>query len=44
MPHFGNEEWMSDFGFLLDSLNDLNMELKRKEEFMQSFYDKIQGF
>ncbi|XP_042913201.2 general transcription factor II-I repeat domain-containing protein 2A-like, partial [Parasteatoda tepidariorum] len=46
-PHFGNKEWMCDFGFLIDvtqHLNDLNVELQGKGQFIHNLYDKIQGF
>ena len=46
-PHFGNKERMCDFGFLIDmtqNLNDLNMELQDKGQFIHNLHDKIQGF
>ncbi|XP_023225401.1 GPI ethanolamine phosphate transferase 1-like [Centruroides sculpturatus] len=45
--HFGNKEWMCDFGFLIDMtqhLNDLNVELQGKGQFIHNLYDKIQGY
>ncbi|XP_023211663.1 general transcription factor II-I repeat domain-containing protein 2A-like, partial [Centruroides sculpturatus] len=38
-PHFGNKEWMCDFGFLIDMtqhLNDLNAELQGKGQFIHN--------
>lgn len=46
-PHFSNKEWMCDFGFLIDMtqhLNNLNVELQGKGQFINNLYDKIQGF
>ncbi|XP_067125072.1 general transcription factor II-I repeat domain-containing protein 2A-like [Centruroides vittatus] len=46
-PHFGNKECMCDFGFLIDTtrhLDDLNVELRGKGQFIHNLYDKIRGF
>ena len=45
-PHFGNKERMCDFGFLIDitqHLNDVNVELKGKGQFIHNLYVKLQG-
>jgi hypothetical protein len=46
-PHFEDKEWMCDFAFLVDitqHLNDLNMELQGRDQFIHNMFDKINAF
>jgi hypothetical protein len=46
-PHFKDKEWMCDFAFLVDitqHLNDLNMELQGRNQFIHNMFDKINVF
>nr|ABE27268.1 unknown [Nosema bombycis] len=46
-PYFNDKEWMCDFGFLIDitqKLNDLNLQLQGKGQFIHNLIDKIKGF
>ena len=46
-PQFEDKEWMCDFAFLVDitqHLNDLNMELQGKSQFIHNMFDKINAF
>ena len=46
-PQFNDKEWMCDFAFLVDitqHLNDLNMELQGKSQFIHNMFDQIKAF
>jgi hypothetical protein len=46
-PHLEDKEWMCDFAFLVDitqHLNDLNMELQGRDQFIHNMFDKINAF
>jgi hypothetical protein len=46
-PCFNDKEWMYDFCFLIDitqHLNDLNVELQGKDQFIHNLVDKIKAF
>ena len=44
---FNDKDWMCDFAFLVDitqHLNDLNIELQGKDQFIHSLFDKSKAF
>lgn len=47
VPHFTNEAWLSDLGFLTDitsHLNDLNKKLQGKENLIHELFDSLKAF
>ncbi|CAD1468720.1 unnamed protein product [Heterotrigona itama] len=46
-PQFEDKEWICDFAFLVDitrHLNDLNIKLQGKSQFIHNMFDKINAF
>ncbi|XP_045501701.1 general transcription factor II-I repeat domain-containing protein 2-like [Colias croceus] len=47
IPQFGDEAWLSDFGFLVDitaHLNDLNKKLQGKDNMVHELFDALKAF